>query len=170
VTEPSRRIPAILATFSCAFGATAEVHDGITQVTETKDKFQGLPRGARAVQIADGTTSSYFLTTFGRASRETCAESEVKTDPTLSQALHLLNGEAAHQKVQEGGVVARMLKEGKTPAKVIENLYLRCLSRKPTDDELTKLSHYLKDDKTKELVLNDLFWSLLNSKEFVFNH
>jgi len=84
--------------------------------------------------------------------------------------LHLLNGEAAHQKVQEGGVVARMLKEGKAPAMVIENLYLRCLSRKPTDDELTKLSHYLKDEKTKELVLNDLFWSLLNSKEFVFNH
>ena len=146
------------------------LNDCITQVTETKDKFRGLPRGARAVQIADGATSSYFLTTFGRASRETCAASEVKTDPTLSQALHLLNGDTVQQKVQQGGVVARLLKEGKTPSQVIENLYLRCLCRKPTDEEMTKLTGFLKDDKQKEQTFSDLFWSLLNSKEFVFNH
>ena len=146
------------------------LNDSISQVTETKDKFQGLPRGARAVQIADGTTSSYFLTTFGRATRETCAESEVKTDPTLSQALQLLNGEAAHQKVQDGGVVARLLKEGKTSSQVVENLYLRCISRKPTDREKTRIKELSKDEKKQEQFLNDLFWSLLNSKEFVFNH
>jgi hypothetical protein len=149
----------------------AEVlQDAITQVTETKDKFRGLPRGARAVQIADGTTSSYFLTTFGRAKRETVAHSEVKTDPTLSQALHLLNGEAVQKKISEGGVVARLVKEGKTPQQVIENLYLRCFGRKPTDKEVTKLSEFLKDEKQNERVLNDLFWSLINSKEFMFNH
>jgi len=144
--------------------------DIITQVTETRDKFQGLPRGARAVQIADGAVSSYFLTTFGRASRETCAANEVKTEPTLSQALHLLNGDATQVKVQEGGVVARLLKEGKTPNQVIANLYLRCFSRKPTDAELAKLDEFLKEPGSKETVLNDLFWSLLNSKEFLFNH
>ena len=53
----------------------------------------GLPLGARAVQIADGSTSNYFLTTFGRATRETVCACEVKTEPTLSQALHLLNGD-----------------------------------------------------------------------------
>ena len=146
------------------------LNDSITQVTETKDKIQGLPRGARAVQIADGATSTYFLTTFGRASRETCAESEVKTDPTLSQALQLLNGEAAHQRIQEGGVVARLLKEGKTSSQVIQNLYLRCLSRKPTEHEMAKITELAGDEKLKEQFLNDLFWSLLNSKEFVFNH
>ena len=34
---------------------------------ETKNKFQGLPLGAKAIQIADGRVSNYFLTTFGRA-------------------------------------------------------------------------------------------------------
>jgi hypothetical protein len=149
----------------------AEVlNDIISQVTETKDKFQGLPRGAHAVEIADGAVSTYFLTTFGRASRETCAASEVKTDPTLSQALQLLNGDVTQNKIKNGGVVARLLKEGKTPNQVIENLYLRCFSRKPTDTELAKLDEFLKDEKNKEQVLNDLFWSLLNSKEFLFNH
>ena len=70
--------------------------DCISQATETKDKFQGLPMGARAVQIADGGSSTYFLTTFGRATRETVCSCEVKMEPTLSQALHLLNGDTTY--------------------------------------------------------------------------
>ena len=57
--------------------------DTISAVTNTKDKFDGLPVGARAVQIADGTRSTYFLKTFGRATRETPCSCEVKMEPTL---------------------------------------------------------------------------------------
>ena len=57
--------------------------DTISAVTSTKDKFAGLPVGARAVQIADGTSSTYFLKTFGRATRETPCSCEVKMEPTL---------------------------------------------------------------------------------------
>ena len=67
--------------------------DCISEATNTKNKFPGLPLGARAVQIADGGVSTYFLTTFGRATRETVCSCEVKLDPTLSQSLHLLNGD-----------------------------------------------------------------------------
>ena len=77
--------------------------DVISEVTDTQDKFQGLPKGARAVQIADGTTSSYFLTTFGRATRETVCSCEVKMEPTLSQALHLINGKTGQRQAQGGG-------------------------------------------------------------------
>ena len=45
--------------------------DCISRVTGTRDKFKGLPLGARAVEIADGQTTSFFLRTFGRATRET---------------------------------------------------------------------------------------------------
>jgi hypothetical protein len=62
------------------------------------------------------------------------------------------------------------LKEGKTPAQIIENMYLRCFSRKPTEVEMTKLNEFLKDEKNREQTLKDLFWGLLNSKEFLFNH
>jgi hypothetical protein len=144
--------------------------DCITQVTDTKEKFQGLPNGARAVQIADGNVNTYFLRTFGRATRETVCSCEVKTEPNLSQALHLLNGSTINDKVQEGGVVKKLVKEGKKPNEVIEDLYLRSFARKPTETELAKLDGFLKDEKTSEIVLNDLFWSLLNSKEFIFNH
>lgn len=148
--------------------------DTITQVTETKNKFQGLPLGARAVQIADGNTTDYFLTTFGRATRETVCSCEVKMDPSLSQALHLLNGPAVTTKIEQGGVVKRLLAEGKKPEQIIEELYVRSLSRKPTAEEVKQLMGQVatvgEDAAQRELVLNDVFWAVLNSKEFMFNH
>ena len=144
--------------------------DCISQVTETQDKFQGLPRGARAVQIADGNVNTYFLTTFGRATRGTVCSCEVKTEPNLSQALHLLNGNTTQEKTQSGGVVKKLLKEKKSPEEIVEELYLRCLARKPTREEVSRLKSFIKDDKKPEAVLNDIFWALLNSKEFIFNH
>jgi hypothetical protein len=145
--------------------------DVISQVTEANEKFRGLPLGARAVHIADGRTQSYFLRTFGRASRETVCSCEVKMEPNLSQALHLLNGRSVTEKVQNGGVVKRMLKEKKSPEQIIEELYARCLSRKPTAEESGGLSVTVKEaGDDKEGVLNDVFWALLNSKEFIFNH
>ena len=144
--------------------------DCISQVTETKDKFAGIPKGARAVQIPDGNTSGYFLTTFGRATRETVCSCEVKMEPNLSQALHLLNGTTAEGKIKEGGLVKALLKAGKSREAVLDDLYLRALGRPPTGTERVKLTSFFGDPKTDEQVLNDLFWALLNAKEFVFNH
>jgi hypothetical protein len=129
-----------------------------------------LPLGARAVQIADGATSNYFLRTFGRASRETVCSCEVKMEPNLSQALHLLNGNTVAQKVEQGGVVKRLLAEKKTPEQAIEELYLRCFTRKPTAEEVAAITAQIKDEKDAAPVLEDLFWALLNSQEFMFAH
>ena len=134
--------------------------DCISQVTETQDKFSGLPRGARAVEIPDGNTATYFLTTFGRATRTTVCSCEVKTDPNLSQALHLLNGDTLQTKIEQGGVVKKLLKEGQTPEQIIENLYLRCMSRRPTSDESAKLKEFFENGAKTEHVANDVFWSL----------
>ena len=144
--------------------------DVLSQATETKNKFQGLPLGARAVQIADGNVSSYFLTTFGRAKRESVCSCEVIMEPNLSQALHLLLGDTVSGRVPQGGVVARLLKEGRTPPQVIEDLYVRCLNRKPTPAEADDLVKSVAAEKDPKSVLEDIFWALLNSKEFVFNH
>jgi hypothetical protein len=144
--------------------------DCISEVTETQDKFPGLPRGAKAVEIPDGSTADYFLMTFGRASRATVCSCEVKVDPNLSQALHLLNGDTIQNKIEQGGVVKSLLKRGETPDQVIADLYLRCLGRQPTTNEKEKLKSFFKKDAAAESVLNDVFWSLLNAKEFVFNH
>ncbi len=144
--------------------------DIISQVTSTKDKFPRLPLGARAVQIADGATGTYFLTTFGRATRETACSCEVKMEPTLSQALHLLNGDTSNQKIQQGGVIAALQKESLTPEQIVEKLYVRCLSRKPLPDEIESLKPLFAEGNDVKRSLDDVFWALLNSREFLFNH
>jgi hypothetical protein len=144
--------------------------DIISQVTDTKDKFPRLPVGGRAVQIADGQTSNYFLDTFGRSNRLTVCAADVKTDPSLSQSLHLLNGPTVEGKIGSGGLVARLLKEGKTPEQVIETIFVRALSRKPTAEEIAKLKTVITDPKNPAKDLNDVFWAVINSREFVFNH
>jgi len=158
--------------------------DLVTGATETPDKFRGLPLGARAVQIADGNTSNYFLTTFGRASRATACSCEVRMEPNLSQALHLLNGDTLQEKIARGKVVGRMLEAGRTPEQVVEELYFRTLSRPPTEPEKQGLLALLPqpaapkegeaakpvDPAAVRETLEDGFWALLNSREFVFNH
>ncbi|MAL86172.1 MAG: cell surface protein [Opitutae bacterium] len=143
--------------------------DVISQATSTKNKFQGLPLGAKAIQIADGRVSNYFLTTFGRAKRETVCSCEVVMEPSLSQALHLLNGDTTNNRIKQGKVVDTSLKEGKKPDQIIDELYLRCYSRKPREAEKANLLASLDMSNPRE-GLEDVFWALLNSKEFIFNH
>ena len=144
--------------------------DCISQVTETKNKFPGLPLGARAVQIADGQVSNYFLTTFGRATRESVCSCEVKLDPTLSQSLHLLNGDATTQRITQGNLIGKLLKEKKTPEEILDEIYVRCLSRMPSADEKTKVLALVNAEKDKKQVLEDAFWAVLNTREYMFNH
>src|SRR5690606_23932973 len=144
--------------------------DCLCQVTEAPEKLPGLPIGSRAVEIADGNSSTYFLTTFGRASRESVCACEVKQEPTLSQALHLLNGSTVHGKIEQGKLVERLLGEGKTPQEVVDEIYLRCLARTPTPEEREKFAALLGDAEKPKAELNDLFWAVLNSREYLFNH
>jgi hypothetical protein len=146
--------------------------DIISEVTDTPNKFKGLPLGARAVQIADGKTSNYFLTTFGRATRETVCSCEVKMEPNLSQALHLLNGDTVNTRIVQGALVKKLLDGGKKSPEVLDELYIRCLGRKPNETELKKLLPMIEatDKKAAQLNLEDVFWALLNANEFIFNH
>ena len=145
--------------------------DIISQVTDTQNKFRGLPNGASAVEIVDGRTSTFFLTTFGRATRDTVCSCEVALEPNLSQALHLLNGSTVNAKCTQGGVVTKALAAKKTPSQVIDDLYMRCLARKPSAAEKAKLMAFVGEEGRSDTdVLNDLFWAILNSKEFIFNH
>jgi hypothetical protein len=145
--------------------------DTLSQVTCTPNKFQGLPMGARAVQIADGNVSTYFLKTFGRAERATVCSCEVKMDPSLSQALHLLNGDITHNRIGQGGLVKKLLDEKKTPEQIVESLYIRTCSRKPNENEIKPVQAAIAAEPNEvQSILEDVFWALLNSKEFMFNH
>jgi hypothetical protein len=95
----------------------------------------------------------------------------VSTSPSLSQALHLINGETVSRKIEDGGVVARALAAGETPDAILDDLAFRSLGRSATAEEHAMLLADLADPRTDpRLVLEDAFWAFLNSREFLFNH
>jgi len=145
--------------------------DCISQVTETTEKFRGLPRGARAVEIADGRDTTHFLRIFGRPKRASVCSCEVKFEPNLSQALHLINGATVTKNIQRGRLIPRRLKAKVRPLAIVDELYQRCLCRLPKPAERARLAKVLAAaGKARQQVLEDLFWALLNSREFIFNH
>ena len=95
---------------------------------------------------------------------------EVRLEPTLSQSLHLLNGSTVEPKIAAGNLVGKMLQEKKTPPQIIEQMYIRCLSRAPRPEEMTKLLAAVNTATDKKQALDDVFWAVLNSREFMFNH
>jgi len=144
--------------------------DVLAQVTDTTNKFPGLPEGARAVQVADGRTTTYFLTTFGRATREDVCSCAVSMDPSLSQALHLLNGDVANDRIRQGNLVGRWIDEGLTDSQIVDRLIVRCYGRKAREAERIELVAELQSQDDRKQALEDVFWALLNSPEFIFNH
>jgi hypothetical protein len=144
--------------------------DVITQVTDTKNKFPALPLGARAVEVPDGNTTNYFLTTFGRATRETVCSCAVKMEPNLSQALHLLNGDTVTNRIREGKLIDGRFADKKTPTDIVDELYVRTLTRRPTTEESNALAAAIDEASDKKKEVEDVFWAILNSREFSFNH
>jgi hypothetical protein len=120
--------------------------DTISKVTGTEDRFPQSPPGTRAVQIHSGNVSTYFLTTFGRAPRETPCSCEVSREANLSQALHLVNGDTITQKIAQSRLIPTLLAEKKPPERIIEELYVRAIGRRPTADETQELAAIVSED------------------------
>ena len=145
--------------------------DAISKVTETQVKFNSLPLGARAVQTANGNTGNYFLSVFGRPDRGSACTCDREEDPTLAQTLHLINGATIEQAITaSGGLLSRLHTEEKTADAIIDDIYLAAFSRFPTEDEALALAAHVEGAEDSRAALEDIFWSLLNAKEFVFMH
>lgn len=153
--------------------------DAVSQSTAVPDEFPGYPRGVRAIHVPDSRVESYFLSQFGRSERITACACERSGDVTLPQLLHLQNGDTVQQKLTsaEGRLtklIAATSDKDATTAnqQIIEELYLATLARMPNADEQAHLASALSSAGPEErsAVLQDIFWALLNSKDFAFNH
>lgn len=144
--------------------------DAISAATGVPDGFPGYPRGVRAGQLPDPGLKSYFLTLFGRSERVTACACERTGEVTMPQLLHLQNGESVVQKLHDGdGRLAKLLTTKRSDDEIIDELFLATLSRRPTAEKRATLKAALAGDDRSE-ALRDLFWALINSKEFAFNH
>jgi hypothetical protein len=141
----------------------------VARVTGAKNDFSGLPKGMRAVEVADGKVpGDEFLTLFGRPKRQSACECERTTNLTLSHAMSLINGSTIGEAVSApNNNIQKMVDSEKDNKKVVEELYYSILSRPPTEEEL-KLTDF---DAAPSRIegAQDLAWALLNSPAFLFN-
>jgi len=163
--------------------------DAVSQVTEVSTEFTHVafpggdrqetkfyPKGTRAIQLYDSAVDSYFLKTFGRNDREITCECERSEEPSMVQVLHIANGDTINSKLsaKENRLTALLASE-KTDAEIVDEVFQLCLARKPTDQERTESIAVLSavpegDADQKRIVLEDVFWSVMSTREFLFNH
>lgn len=71
----------------------------------------------------------------------------------MAQALHLINGAGVNQKISAaGGIVDTMVKANKTDREIVEELYLTCFSRMPTEAEMKASLSAIEEGMHPELV------------------
>jgi len=145
--------------------------DSVDQATGTKTKFNGVASSARAVDLPHENFGSHFLDTFDRPRRVTGCECERSSGATLAQVLTLANSDEIESKIGDAkGVITRLLKDQRSFDEIVDELYLGSLSRFPTSDERIKTKYFVDAVENKTEAYQDLLWTLLNSREFMFNH
>ena len=144
--------------------------DAIAQATEIPEQYPAFPLGKRAIQLPDEQVESFFLETFDRPLRTT-PTCERKAAPKMLQAMHLVSGETINKRLRsDDGRLARLLKEGMPDREVTDQLTLATLSRYPTEKEYALADEAVLRAGSRRRGLEDYFWTLLNAKEFLYNH
>ena len=163
----------------------AEVlQDAITSVTRVSPKYNQITlsdgstegtslyrEGTRALQLSDSAVTSHFLKTFGRNEREIICECERSNKPSMVQVLHLSNGDTLNNNLRsKQSCVNTMITQGNDD--IIDEAYLLCLSRRPSDSERKRLQNIFEvaPETERRGVVEDLFWALMTSREFLFQH
>ena len=142
--------------------------DVLNDVTGTQEKYGRYPMGTRTVQLPL-PVSSRFLSLFGRSDREFLGNLAPKLEPTLTQALHLMNAPYVQKKLRSrDGAISRLLKTHSENRVLITELYLRTLNRFPTEAELATAAAYLADNPKRREGTEDLVWALITSRAFLF--
>jgi hypothetical protein len=145
--------------------------DAVDQACGVKSQFGNMSAEARAVDLPHENFGSYFLDTFDRPRRVTGCECERSTGATLSQVLLLANSDELENKISQGNSrVDRMFKEKLSTPAMIEELYLAAFARFPTPAEIIAAEAHLAKDGDPRKGIEDVLWSLVNSREFGFNH
>jgi hypothetical protein len=146
--------------------------DALSQVSAAPTKLGNYPMGWRAIQLPDSNVNNYFLESFGRPERSITCECERAKEPSMAQVLHIANGDTLNQKLKaKDNRIKRLIAEKVPDDKLIEEVYFAALSRPPTDAERKEILDVLAATPAtnKREAIEDLFWGVLSSKEFLFN-
>jgi hypothetical protein len=148
--------------------------DALSSVTGVPEEFKNswmgaAPAGTRAIhlQVPD-LHLSRFLTVHDRPTRKSLPER--KNEASLRQALHLLVGETYQEKISSpGSHLDQLLKGQESDHEILEELFLRSLSRYPTPSEGAELQRVVTAKSSRREAFEDVLWALVTSREFARN-
>lgn len=111
-------------------------------------------------------TRSGFLKAFGQPQRASPCVCERESEPTLEQALQLLNGQTVYDRVMHSVEVFENLEN--TP--LVDQLYYTAFSRNASSEERRIIEKHLTDTENRNDAIQDVVWAIINSQEFMFQH
>lgn len=145
--------------------------DAVDFACGTREKFTDVPLGYRAISLPDSQFSSSFMDIFGRPRRVASCECERSENANMMQALLLMSGNLLNRKLSDRSSRVQKLVADKVPMdKAVEELFLVTLSRLPKPEEKQDALSEISQASDAREGLEDLLWSLLNTREFLFNH
>jgi hypothetical protein len=140
-----------------------QIANAIWQATsfETEDDHRAL-----LMRLARIDQTNKFMARHGAD-----PDAEVPEDETLLQRLLLVNGDLLRERIKHDSPVSatnRLIFLAPSDEKLVEVAFLMVLARRPGDAELAHFKERLHENR--KLAAEDLFWALLNSSEFAWNH
>jgi hypothetical protein len=173
-----RRLPAevVLDAYSQLTGVATPFTQVTVGTTGGTSPTAMYPLGTRALQLPDTQLVSPFLEAFGRPLREQTCSCEREQDSSVGQALHLNNGATLNDKLRaKGSVLEKWTADKVGDAEAVRRVFLLALCREPAAEERKKFEGLLAEagrdpQATRREALEDLFWAVLSSREFLFNH
>ncbi len=141
-----------------------------------RKKLESDPVGTRQIGVASclrrrKDKTRYALSLFGKPAREVNCDCERSNEPSLLQTVYLRNDAEVRQLLtRRDGWLQQVTGKSKVEmTSSIRQAYLRTLSRFPNDRELKIASQYMSKASNLRAGLEDLLWTLINTKEFIVN-
>ena len=171
--QPRRLMAEVLHDAIADVTGVSGVFDKVALNDGSSEKTDFYKEGTRALELYDSAVQSYFLKTFGRNDREITCECERSNQPSMIQVLHLANGDAVNDRLASNkGVVEKLIAGKADDNRIIEEASLATLARLPTETEKAGFLAMLGSagEGEKRAAIEDLFWALMTSREFLFQH
>jgi hypothetical protein len=157
-----------------------ELIDALAQVTEsprgqfgqylrrTLSPITSFPADVRAVQVSDGSADCASVALFGRPSRATGFENERAADVDAAHVAYLANSPELASAIGGSPRIQRLLKEKKSDAEIIDEIFLAALARLPKEAEKQAfVEHLVKNKNNRAYAVFNIMWAVLNTNEFL---
>ena len=151
--------------------------DSVVAITGVPKSLPMAPTGTKAINYLVRNqyyqlTGDFVLDTFGQSGRKSVCACDTKTNPSLSQVMHLFVGDTVRTRAHTAatsGVLKKILDDNSTPERIIEAIFIRVLSRRPTSTEMQAMIDLVANNKAPA-IYEDIFAGLFTTSDFLFNH